>query len=61
MRAIGACSNAAGLARRLRVTPQAIAQWNKVPVDRVREVAAITKIPPHELRPDLAAIFGEVA
>lgn len=40
------------------ITPQAISQWDIVPLTRVPEVEKITGISRHELRPDY---FGEQA
>lgn len=40
------------LAMRLKIKPQAVSQWTRVPVGRVPEVEAVTGIPRHELRPD---------
>lgn len=34
------------------ICKQAISRWFRVPLDRVREVEAITGIPAHEIRPD---------
>jgi DNA-binding transcriptional regulator YdaS (Cro superfamily) len=39
-------------AQQLGVSPQAINQWEIVPLSRVRQVEEITGIPRHELRPD---------
>lgn len=36
-----------------RITPQAISQWRRVPVDRVLEVERVTGISRTELRPDI--------
>lgn len=44
---------AAELARRIGVTPQALGQWEKVPLERVLAVEAITGIDRADLRPDL--------
>lgn len=41
------------LARQIGVTPQAIAQWDRVPVKHVLSVERITGVPRHELRPDI--------
>ncbi len=35
------------------ICKQAVSRWNDVPVDRVREVSAITHIPTWEIRPDI--------
>ena len=51
--AITAMGSKAALARRLGVRQQAVDQWIYVPHKRVRDVARITKIPLHVLRPDL--------
>lgn len=41
------------LAQKLRVTKQAVSQWQKVPPIRVLEVEKISGIPRHIIRPDL--------
>lgn len=43
----------AELARRLKVTPQAISQWERVPSERVLQVEKETGVSRHDLRPDL--------
>lgn len=43
----------ARIARELGMTTSAIAQWDRVPAERVPEVARITGFERHELRPDL--------
>ena len=43
------------LAARLGLTPQAVSDWNRVPVNRCTEVERVTGIPRERLRPD---IFG---
>ena len=35
------------------VTPQAVSQWDRVPVSRVLDVERVTGISRHELRPDV--------
>jgi DNA-binding transcriptional regulator YdaS (Cro superfamily) len=50
--------NLSKLADALGVTPGAIAQWKRVPAERVPQVSRITGIPREKLRPD---IFGEVS
>lgn len=35
------------------LTPQAISQWRRVPVERVLDVEKATGVPRHELRPDI--------
>lgn len=57
-RAIQAAGTGERLAAELGITPQAISQWDKIPLNRVFEVERITGIPHHELRPDF---FGEKA
>jgi DNA-binding transcriptional regulator YdaS (Cro superfamily) len=42
-----------GLARRLKLSRQAVYAWTQVPHERVLEVARITGMTPHQLRPDL--------
>lgn len=44
-----------GLARLLGciITSQAISQWQRVPAERVIEVARVTRVPRSKLRPDL--------
>lgn len=43
-----------GLARLLgNITPQAVSQWQRVPVKRVLDVERVTGIPRHILRPDI--------
>jgi DNA-binding transcriptional regulator YdaS (Cro superfamily) len=46
------------LAARLKISPSAISMWDQVPTERVSAVSSFTGIPPHELRPDLAALFS---
>jgi DNA-binding transcriptional regulator YdaS (Cro superfamily) len=41
------------VARRLGVSRQAIAQWDKVPVKHLRVISEMTGIPCQKLRPDL--------
>lgn len=48
----------AKLASACGVTHSAISQWTRVPDERLDDVSRLTGIPPQELRPDLAAIFG---
>jgi DNA-binding transcriptional regulator YdaS (Cro superfamily) len=43
----------AELAEKLGITPPAIYAWSRVPENRVAAVAKLTRIPRHELRPDL--------
>jgi DNA-binding transcriptional regulator YdaS (Cro superfamily) len=43
----------AHLARLLDISPQAIAQWREIPLDRVMEVEKATGVDRERLRPDL--------
>lgn len=43
----------ADLAKHLGITAPAIYGWTRVPEKHVAAVAKLTRIPPHELRPDL--------
>lgn len=51
--AIGVVKTGAALASGLRITPQALSQWKKIPPTRVIEVERLTGIPRHVQRPDL--------
>lgn len=51
-RALEAAGTGEKLAADLGITPQAISQWDKIPLNRVFEVERITGVPRHELRPD---------
>jgi DNA-binding transcriptional regulator YdaS (Cro superfamily) len=51
-----------GVAEALGIKPQAVSQWKRIPLSRVRQVATLTGIPASELRPDVAwAMSGEAA
>ncbi len=50
--AINKAGSQRALADALKITPQALSQWNRVPVGRVLDVEKATGIPRHELRPD---------
>lgn len=53
-RAKAAAGGPSGLARGIGgITSQAVSQWERVPVARVKAISALTGIPPHELRPDI--------
>ena len=41
------------LARHLKVARQAVSGWKVVPISRLDEVEAFTKIPREKLRPDI--------
>jgi DNA-binding transcriptional regulator YdaS (Cro superfamily) len=43
----------AELARRLGTTRQAVWQWRRIPAERVLDIERATRVPRHELRPDL--------
>lgn len=57
-RAIKMAGTGDKLAANLGISPQAISQWEKIPLSRVFDVERVTGIPRHELRPDF---FGEQA
>lgn len=56
--AIQAVGTGDKLAADLRITPQAVSQWEKIPLTRVFEVERVTGVSRHKLRPDF---FGEKA
>ena len=35
------------------ICKQAVSRWDRVPLERVREVSLLTNIPAHEIRPDV--------
>lgn len=41
------------MAKRLKVTPSAVSQWDRVPSGRVLDVERLSGVPRHKLRPDL--------
>lgn len=51
--AIEAVGSGRELGRRLGLSGGAIAQWRRVPTERLAEVEAATGVPRHRLRPDL--------
>lgn len=51
----------ARLAREIGITRGAVAQWDKVPAERMGDVARVTGIPMEVLRPDLFKVAGEAA
>ena len=53
----GKVDSLAALARAIGVTRGAVAQWERVPGERVGQVSRVTGLPPHIIRPDL---FSEV-
>ena len=52
-KAIEAAGGVKALADHAGVTSQAISQWTRIPAKRVPAISLATKIPRHELRPDL--------
>lgn len=52
-RATQAAGGLTGLSRIAGVSRQAVQQWDRVPEDKVKQVAEATGISRHELRPDL--------
>lgn len=52
-RAVAAAGGVTKLADDLKITRSAVSQWEQIPLERVFDVARITKIPAHELRPDV--------
>lgn len=40
------------------LTSQAVSQWKRIPLNRVRKISELTGIPAAELRPDLAEAFA---
>lgn len=52
-RIVEAAGGATKLADYLGCKVQAVYQWNQVPVKRVLDIAKLTGIPPHEIRPDV--------
>lgn len=52
-RAIEAAGSTSALARLLKVTHQAIAQWDEVPLKRILDVEKATGVPREILRPDM--------
>jgi DNA-binding transcriptional regulator YdaS (Cro superfamily) len=57
--AIEAVGSARELARLLSITHQAIAQWERVPAERMLEIERVTGIARERLRPELYRIPAE--
>jgi DNA-binding transcriptional regulator YdaS (Cro superfamily) len=55
-KAISAAGSISALASRIKVTVQAVSQWESVPVNRCIDVERETGVPRDELRPD---VFGQ--
>lgn len=51
----------ARLAREIGITRGAVAQWDRVPAERLGDVARVTGIPMERLRPDLFEASGQAA
>lgn len=51
--AIKTAGGTAVLAKKLRISSQAISQWRRIPVTRVLEIERITGISRLKLRPDI--------
>lgn len=56
MDAVKGAMSLAELARKIGVTRGAVSQWDRVPAERIADVAKATSLPFSVLRPDL---FGE--
>lgn len=52
-RAADALGGKSKLASELGIRRQAVYQWQHVPAKHVLKIEALTKVPRHELRPDL--------
>lgn len=59
-KAISAAGSISALASHIKVTVQAVSQWERVPVERCPAVEKATGIPRAELRPDFFADDREV-
>lgn len=55
-RAIAVAKSQERLAIAIGITKQAVSQWQKVPIERVRIVERVTGISRYELRPDFFLI-----
>jgi DNA-binding transcriptional regulator YdaS (Cro superfamily) len=51
--AVSSIGSKAKLARRLKISPQAVSQWKRVPTNRVIRVEKVTGVPRFLLRPDI--------
>jgi len=52
-RAIAAAGGVKVIAEAIGKTPQAVSLWRRIPAEHAADVAKLTCIPLHELRPDL--------
>jgi DNA-binding transcriptional regulator YdaS (Cro superfamily) len=52
-RAAEAVGGLPALAAKLGITRQAIYQWDELPMSRLKQIAEVSGLPAHELRPDL--------
>lgn len=51
-KALKAMRTATALAKQLKISPEAVMQWRRVPPRHVIAVERLTGVPRHELRPD---------
>jgi len=51
--AIKAAGGMESLARALGINPSAVAQWERVPAERIVQIERLTNVPRNVLRPDL--------
>jgi DNA-binding transcriptional regulator YdaS (Cro superfamily) len=47
------------LAKALGITPSALSQWKRVPIDHVHDVSRVTGIAASDLRPDIFKPKGQ--
>jgi DNA-binding transcriptional regulator YdaS (Cro superfamily) len=52
-KAIAAAGSITALAAKLKLTVQAVSQWDDVPAERCREVEKVTGVSRYVLRPDI--------
>jgi DNA-binding transcriptional regulator YdaS (Cro superfamily) len=52
-RAMKAAGGLSALARLLKITPQSIQKWVRVPRKRILEIERLTKVPREKLAPEL--------
>lgn len=50
--AVAAAGSMSAIARHIGITPQAVAGWDKIPLERVPAVETATGVPRHVLRAD---------